>query len=60
MEAIFLIYFGFEAIGVIVLVLNIWSSCDNGLYSAGLEFENILKIDHKKIILFAGLSSTIF
>ena len=53
-------YFGFEAIGVIVLVLNIWSSCDNGLYSAGLEFENILKIDHKKIILFAGLSSTIF
>lgn len=53
-------YFGFEAIGVIVLGLNIWSSCDNGLYSAGLEFENILKIDHKKIILFAGLSSTIF
>ena len=53
-------YFGFETIGVIVLGLNIWSSCDNGLYSAGLEFENILKIDHKKIILFAGLSSTIF
>ena len=53
-------YFGFETIGVIVLGLNIWSSCDNRLYSAGLEFENILKIDHKKIILFAGLSSTIF
>jgi cytosine permease len=53
-------YFGFEVIGIIVLGLNIWSSCDNGLYSAGLEFENILKIDHKKIILFAGLASTIF
>lgn len=34
-------YFGFEIIGIIVIGLNIWSSCDNGLYSAGLEFENI-------------------
>lgn len=53
-------YFGFEVIGIIVLGLNIWSSCDNGLYSAGLEFENIFKIDHKKIILITGLASTIF
>lgn len=53
-------YFGFEVIGIIVLGLNIWSSCDNGLYSAGMEFENITKIDHKKIILFSGLASTIF
>ena len=53
-------YFGFEVIGIIVLGLNIWSSCDNGLYSAGLEFENIFKIDHKKIILITGLTSTIF
>ncbi len=53
-------YFGLEVIGIIVLGLNIWSSCDNGLYSAGLEFENIFKIDHKKIILFTGLASTIF
>lgn len=53
-------YFGFEIIGIIVLGLNIWSSCDNGLYSAGLEFENIFKIDHKKIILFTGIASTLF
>ena len=53
-------YFGFGLIGIIVLGLNIWSSCDNGLYSAGLEFENIFKISHKKIILFSGLASTIF
>lgn len=30
------------------------------MYSAGLEFENITQINHKKIILFAGLASTIF
>ncbi len=53
-------YFGFEIIGIIVLGLNIWSSCDNGLYSAGLEFENIFKINHKKIVLFIGLVSTVF
>lgn len=40
--------------------MNIWSSCDNGLYSAGLEFENIFKINHKKIILFTSFASTIF
>ena len=53
-------YFGFGLMGIIVLGLNIWSSCDNGLYSAGLEFENIFKISHKKIILFSGFASTIF
>lgn len=53
-------YFGFKVIGIIVLGLNIWSSCDNGLYSAGLEFENIFKCNYKKIILFTGFLSTIF
>lgn len=53
-------YFGFEILGIVVLGLNIWSSCDNGLYSAGLEFENIFKVSHKKIILFSGFASTIF
>lgn len=53
-------YFGFNILGIIVLGLNIWSSCDNGLYSAGLEFENIFKIEHKKIILVLGLLSTMF
>ena len=53
-------YFGFGILGIIVLGLNIWSSCDNGLYSAGLEFENIFKISHKKIILLLGFASTIF
>lgn len=53
-------YFGFNILGIIVLGLNIWSSCDNGLYSAGLEFENILKINHKNIILVLGFLSTIF
>lgn len=52
-------YFGFNLLGIIVLGLNIWSSCDNGLYSAGLEFENIFKIEHKKIILILGLLSTL-
>ena len=53
-------YFGLNILGIIVLGLNIWSSCDNGLYSAGLEFENILKINHKNIILVLGFLSTIF
>ena len=53
-------YFGFNILGIIVLGLNIWSSCDNGLYSVGLEFENIFKIEHKKIILIFGLLSTLF
>ena len=53
-------YFGFNILGIIVLGLNIWSSCDNGLYSAGLEFENIFKIGHKKIILVLGLLSAMF
>lgn len=53
-------YFGFNILGIIVLGLNIWSSCDNGLYSAGLEFENITKINHKKIIILSGLISTLF
>ncbi len=52
-------YFGFNILGIIVLGLNIWSSCDNGLYSAGLEFENIFKIEHKIIILILGLLSTL-
>lgn len=53
-------YFGFNVLGIIILGLNIWSSCDNGLYSAGLEFENIIKLDHKIIILILGLLSTLF
>lgn len=47
-------------LGIIVLGLNIWSSCDNGLYSAGLEFQNVTGIKHQKIIIVAGLFSMVF
>lgn len=42
-------YFGLDIIEIIVLGLNIWSSWDNGLYSVGLEFENIFKVNHEKL-----------
>lgn len=54
------IYFHCLILGIIVLGLNIWSSCDNGLYSAGLELQNVTGIKHQKIIIAAGLLSMFF
>lgn len=53
-------YYHCRFLGIVVLGLNIWSSCDNGLYSASLELENIICISHKKIIAIAGIGSTLF
>ena len=53
-------YYHCRFLGIVVLGLNIWSSCDNGLYSASLELENIICIPHKKIIAIAGIGSTLF
>lgn len=52
-------YYHCKLLGIVVLGLNIWSSCDNGLYSAGLELENIIHIPHKKIIAIVGVGSTL-
>ena len=52
-------YYHCRFLGIVVLGLNIWSSCDNGLYSASLELENIICIPHKKIIAIAGIGSTL-
>ncbi len=42
-------YFGFNILGIIVLGLNIWSSCDNGLYSADWNLKIYLKLNIKKL-----------
>ena len=54
------VHFNLRWLGIIVLGLNIWSSCDNGLYSAGLSLQNITTIKSNKIILCAGIISTLF
>lgn len=54
------VYFQCFILGIIVLGLNVWSSCDNGLYSAALEVQNITGIDYQKTIPCIGLFSMIF
>ena len=48
-------YFGLEGVGFLTLGLNIWSSCDNGLYSAGLGLKEVTHIDRKKATIIAGV-----
>lgn len=52
-------FYHLKFVGIIVLGLNIWSSCDNGLYSAGLGLENVIGIQHQYIMLIAGIFSTL-
>lgn len=53
-------FYHLKLIGVLVLGLNIWSSCDNGLYSASLGFERVTGVRHQRIMLIAGMVGTVF
>lgn len=44
---------------VLVLGLNIWTTNDNALYSAGLGLANIFHQSKKKMVLFSGIFGTI-
>lgn len=45
---------------IVVLGLNIWTTNDNAIYTAGLGFSNITKKPKNKIILILGLLGTVF
>lgn len=44
---------------ILVLGLNIWTTNDNALYTAGLGLSNITKISKKKLVIISGLIVTI-
>lgn len=44
---------------ILVLGLNIWTTNDNALYTAGLGLSNITKISKKKLVIISGLIGTI-
>lgn len=44
---------------VLVLGLNIWTTNDNALYSAGLGLANIFNQSKKKMVLFSGIFGTV-
>lgn len=47
------------AFAIIVLGLNIWTTNDNALYSAGLGLSNITKIQKKPMVLISGVLGTV-
>ncbi|QHS21739.1 cytosine permease [Virgibacillus sp. MSP4-1] len=51
---------GLIVAAIIVLGLNIWTTNDNSLYASGLGFSNITKIRKSKIVIFNGITGTIF
>lgn len=53
------IFFNHKILGIVILGLNIWSSCDNGLYSAGLSLENLTNFNHRVLILISGVLGTL-
>ena len=46
-------------IAILVLGLNIWTTNDNALYSAGLGLANITKLSKKALVLATGLLGTL-
>lgn len=44
---------------IIVLGLNIWTTNDNALYSAGLGLSNITKIEKRPMVLISGVLGTV-
>jgi len=46
-------------VAVLVLGLNIWTTNDNALYTAGLGLSNIFGVDKKKMVLLSGLVGTV-
>ena len=51
---------GFMIVGLIILILNIWTTNDSGLYSISLGFENWLKISKKVNVIIFGLIGAAF
>ncbi|MDO4493069.1 MAG: cytosine permease [Clostridia bacterium] len=54
-----MVYLGMFVPAVIVLGLNIWTTNDNALYSAGLGLANIFRTKKKPMVLISGLIGTI-
>ena len=46
-------------LAVLVLGLNIWTTNDNALYSAGLGLSNIAGLSKKKMVIISGLLGTV-
>lgn len=44
---------------IIVLGLNIWTTNDNAIYTAGLGFANITKLPKKKLVIISGVIGTV-
>lgn len=44
---------------IIVLLLNIWTTNDNALYTSGLGLSNILRLPKRYLVLFNGLLGTL-
>ncbi len=44
---------------IIVLGLNIWTTNDNAIYTAGLGLSNITKVKKSKLVLISGLIGTL-
>lgn len=44
---------------IIVLGLNIWTTNDNAIYTAGLGLSNITKLPKKKLVIISGIVGTI-
>ena len=44
---------------IVVLGLNIWTTNDNAIYTAGLGLSNITKLPKKKLVIISGIVGTI-
>ena len=51
---------GLLGAGIILLVLNIWTTNDNALYAAGLGLANITGLKRVHLVIVAGAFGTIF
>lgn len=49
---------GLIAPALIILGLNMWTTNDNAIYTAGLAFSNITKIPKNKVIIVLGIAAT--
>ena len=54
-----MINLGLFYIAILVLGLNIWTTNDNALYSAGLGLANIFNKDKKPMVLISGIIGTL-
>ena len=54
-----MINLGLFYVAILVLGLNIWTTNDNALYSAGLGLANIFNKDKKPMVLISGIIGTL-